>query len=78
MTQLKRAQQAVAKLLKDPLDSGSLRELRYALDQAQNAPPLGFADGSLTPPVWASYTTLMNSLSSIQRVVNDLRSDGAL
>lgn len=78
MTQLEQAKQATQKLLQDPMDQEALTELRHALEAAQNGPPQGAADGSLTPPIWAEYTIVRNSLDNAQRAVRSLKQVGAL
>ena len=78
MTQLEQATQAARELIQNPLDEQSLRDLRRALEAAQNRPPQGASDESFTPAVWAEFMTLQNSFVNVQRVVGILKGTGIL
>jgi len=63
MTQKERVEKSIHHLrtLSDPL-RGHLRMLDTALDEAQNGPPDGQGDDSITPGEWNRYNELRKRL----------------
>lgn len=66
--QIDRLRAAMATLLKDAANDAALDEMDLVLGDAQNDPPDGVSDGSISEDLWTTANTMMDGF----RVVNNM------
>jgi hypothetical protein len=71
--QISEARDAVRRLLANPTDASALTSLREVLDRAQNPPPLGVADGSISEDLWVHLNGLYGGFVAVQRALDAIR-----
>lgn len=69
-TQREQVIAAIRSIIAAPRSAAALKELRVVLEAAQNGPPDGAADGSLTLEAWQTCRDLHDSLSAAQRALD--------
>ncbi len=66
--QRERARVALGRLYSNAVDSAALAALRDVLDDAQNGPPDGEADGSIDEVMWTGLSRMADAFAEVQRV----------
>lgn len=72
MNQLERAKEIVILLCTQPLSITPLRDLQKIIDEAQNPPPQGGADGSINPFTWDLLKKISQSVQTFQKAHRQL------
>jgi len=65
-TQRDRIRPAMARLYRNALDRHALVEAKHILDEAQNGPPEGAADGSLPEALWEALRRQVEAFGVVQ------------
>ena len=70
-TQREQAIMAIRSIIAAPRSQAGLSALGRVLDDAQNDPPNGAADGSIMPQAYAACRRLHNAMMSVQKAFNE-------
>lgn len=71
-TQMGRAAKVVAQLEMSAPSNDLIRDLESILDLAQNGPPDGESDGSITELRWNQLTRLVNAARAFNRAIDEV------